>query len=95
MKSFIYILTALLPLASQMAMANPVADPADFSLEERDNRWGKDHDKDHDNNRGHQGHDDFCKVKKTFWYHKYPCDSSETVGQANVGDTFAPVCKYQ
>lgn len=97
MKSPIVILTALLPLATQMALANPVAAAdSDFSLEERggdghwkngDKNWG-DHNKDWDPK-------DWCKVKKTYWYHKYPCDSSGTVGESKVGDTFAPVCKYQ
>ncbi|CAI7666285.1 unnamed protein product [Penicillium manginii] len=94
MKSPVFILTALLPLATQVALANPIAD-ADSSLEERGGgggnwngggkNWGGDH----------QRPQDWCKVKKTYWYHKYPCDESGTVGKSNVGDTFAPVCKYQ
>ncbi|KAJ5128679.1 hypothetical protein N7526_006845 [Penicillium atrosanguineum] len=100
MKSFIYIITAILPLASQMAMASPVAEPDEFSLKERGNGgngWGNEHGNGHDRDHGnyHQRPEDFCKVQKTYWYHKYPCDSSETVGESNVGDTFAPVCKYQ
>ncbi|KAJ5392413.1 hypothetical protein N7509_007903 [Penicillium cosmopolitanum] len=93
MKSPVFILTALLPLAAQVAVASPVADP-DSSLEERggNNNWnngGKDW------GGNHQGPQDNCKIKNPFWWHKYPCDSSSTVGQARVGDTFAPVCKYQ
>jgi len=85
MKSFIY-LTTLLPLASQMATASPVADAEDFSLEERgnDGGWGR-----------HDRPDDNCKVKQSYPYHKYPCDSSGIVGKSNVGDNFAPVCQYQ
>ncbi|KAJ5160768.1 uncharacterized protein N7482_007772 [Penicillium canariense] len=93
MKSFIYILTALLPLASQVAMANPV--PSDEFLEERDGNRGDKDRGDKDRWDKHDRPEDKCKVQKPYWYHKYPCDSSETVGQSRVGDTFAPVCKYQ
>lgn len=93
MKSPMVIITALLPLATQLALANPVAADSDSSLEEREGghwndkgkHWGDDH----------EHPEDWCKVKKTYWYHKYPCDSSGTVGESKVGDTFAPVCKYQ
>ena len=91
MKSFIYIITTILPLASQVTMASPIAAPDDFLLEERGNGWGNGYDNDH----GHQRPEDNCKVQKTYWYRKYPCDNSDVVGQSNVGDTFAPVCKYQ
>lgn len=86
MKSPIYFLAALLPLVSQVALANPVADAKDVNLEERgDDHWGQ-----------HKHHpDNQCKVKKPYWYHKYPCDSSEKGGESKVGDIFAPVCKYQ
>lgn len=41
MKSPIYFLAALLPLVSQVALANPVADAKDVNLEERgDDHWG-------------------------------------------------------
>lgn len=85
MKFSIYCLAAL-PLASQVVFANPLADSQDGNLEERgDDRWGH-----------HEYHpNDQCKVKKPYWYHKYPCDSSEKVGESKKGDTFAPVCKYQ
>ncbi|KAJ5531878.1 hypothetical protein N7494_008430 [Penicillium frequentans] len=86
MKSFIYILAALLPLASQMATASPVADAEGFSLEDRGNGGGGDR---------HDRPDNNCKVKQRYPYHKYPCDSSGIVGMSNVGDNFAPVCKYQ
>lgn len=94
MKSPIFILSALLPLATQVARANPDAAASDSSsLKER----GKGHWEDGDKNWGgeHERPEDWCKVNKTYWYHKYPCDSSGTVGQSSVGDTFAPVCKYQ
>ncbi|KAJ6104416.1 hypothetical protein N7523_010736 [Penicillium sp. IBT 18751x] len=96
MKSFIYIIATILPLASQVAMASPVAEPGDISLEERGgggggNAWGNGHGNDHD----HQRPEDYCKVQKTYWYRKYPCDSSDVVGQSYMGETFAPVCKYQ
>lgn len=93
MKSIIYIITTILPLASQVAMASPVAEPDDSSLEERGNGWGNGHGNDHDHD--HQPPENNCKVQKTYWYRKYPCDSSDVVGQSNVGDIFAPVCKYQ
>jgi hypothetical protein len=86
MKSFVYILTAFLPLASQVAMASPVADFEDFLLEDRGN--------DGDWNR-HDHPDNNCRIKHSYPYHKYPCDSSGIVGKSNVGDNFAPVCKYQ
>jgi hypothetical protein len=93
MKSPIYILTALLPIAVQVAVAAPTAEAADDSLEKRDNgndgghgdRWGHDHENDRDP----------CVVKKPYWYYKYPCVSSETVGESKVGDKFQPVCMYQ
>ncbi|KAJ5110969.1 hypothetical protein N7532_001504 [Penicillium argentinense] len=95
MKSPVVILTTLLPLTSSVAFAKPVAAASDdFSLEERgrgenwdngNNHWGGDHDH----------HENWCKVKKPYWYHKYPCDQSGIVGKSSVGDNFAPVCKYQ
>lgn len=93
MKSCIYMLTALLPLASQVAMASPVAEPGDSSLEERGNGWGNRNGNGHDHD--HERPEDYCKIQKPYSYHKYPCDSSDIVGQSNVGDNFAPVCKYQ
>ncbi|KAF4762179.1 hypothetical protein N7541_007974 [Penicillium brevicompactum] len=91
MKSPIYILTAMLPFAVQVAVAVPTAEAADDSLEERGNgnggghRWGNNGDHDRDP----------CVVQKTYWYHKYPCVSSGTVGESKVGDKFQPVCNYQ
>lgn len=85
MKSPAYLLVALLPLVSQVALANPVAGAEDLDLEERGDDWG--HHKNHPDND--------CRVKKPYWYHKYPCDSSNKVGESKVGDKFAPVCKYQ
>lgn len=106
MKSPVYILTAILPFATQVALANPVAEPADdLSLEMRGNGggwgwgwdWGKDHDHDHHHGEDphHEHPEHYCTVKKPYWYHKYPCESSETVGKSKRGDTFAPVCEYQ
>ncbi|KAJ5308990.1 hypothetical protein PENANT_c020G00327 [Penicillium antarcticum] len=93
MKSPIYILTALLPIAVQVAVAAPSAEPAD-DLEERGNGGG------HGGHGGDRGHDrehdrDYCVVKKPYSYHKYPCMSSGIVGESKVGDKFQPVCKYQ
>ncbi|KAJ6084669.1 hypothetical protein N7486_011469 [Penicillium sp. IBT 16267x] len=91
MKSFFYILTALLPIASQVTMASPVAEAEDFSLEDRGNNGGW-------NDGGWSRHDhpkNNCRVKQSYPYQKYPCDSSDIVGKSNVGDNFAPVCKYQ
>ncbi|KAJ5976475.1 hypothetical protein N7481_010182 [Penicillium waksmanii] len=102
MKSPIFILAALLPLATQVAMANPVAAAnSDSSLEERGGNWNGDLNHGH-GGKGWDNHwddddrpQDWCKVKQPYWYHKYPCDSSGTVGESKVGDNFAPVCKYQ
>ncbi|KAJ5747898.1 uncharacterized protein N7511_009594 [Penicillium nucicola] len=96
MKSPMFILTALLPIAVQVAVAAPTAEAFDGSLEERGNgnfgghdghRGDRDHDRDHDR--------DPCVVRRTYSYYKYPCVSSDKVGESKVGDKFQPVCKYQ
>ncbi|CAI7649309.1 unnamed protein product [Penicillium glandicola] len=84
MKSPLYLLTALLPLA---AMAMPAAEPEEDgsfdSLEERDG-GGRGGDRDRDS----------CRVRNIYWYYQYPCESSDKVGRSNPGDNFQPICKY-
>lgn len=86
MKSSSYILVALLPLATQLAVATPVADPHPDTFEERGG--GK---------HGDHGYDDknACEVKQTYPYYKYPCDSSPSNGTSLLGATFTSFCRYQ
>lgn len=88
MKSPCYILSVLLPLATQLAIATPVADPDFDSLEERGGN-----DKDYGDHGW--GNKNVCEVKRTYPYYKYPCDSSPTNGTSLLGATFSPFCKYQ
>lgn len=98
MKSAFYIIVALLPLATQLAAATPVAEPQFDSLEERggDNHKGYDKYHGHDD-KDYHGHDDknVCEVKRTYPYYKYPCDSSPSNGTSLMGATFTSFCKYQ
>ncbi|KAJ5518800.1 hypothetical protein LT330_005120 [Penicillium expansum] len=89
MKSPVYVLAVLLPLLTQIATANPVAEPEFDDLEER----GRGNDK--DNN--HHGWDDknVCEVKRTYPYYKYPCSSSPKIGTSIQGAIFTPSCRYQ
>ncbi|KAJ6018908.1 hypothetical protein N7499_009915 [Penicillium canescens] len=90
MKSPSYILVALLPLASQLTAATPVAEPHFDSLEER----GGGNDKGYGDHRGY-GDTNVCEVKRTYPYYKYPCDSSPSNGTSLLGATFTSFCKYQ
>lgn len=83
MKSPLYMLAVLLPL---VAAATPIADPeADIEdLEERDggrNGGGRDRDE--------------CKVRRSYPYYKYPCNSSPKIAFSQVGATFTSSCRYQ
>lgn len=90
MKSPLYVLAVLLPLATELALGSPTPETEFESLEER----GRGGDKDWD---GHPGwHDNNpCEVKRSYPYYKYPCDSSVTTGMSQVGATFMPSCRYQ
>ncbi|CAI7667288.1 unnamed protein product [Penicillium bialowiezense] len=88
MKSPLYVLAVLLPLATELALGSPTPETEFESLEER----GRGGDKDWD---GHPGwHDNNpCEVKRSYPYYKYPCDSSVTTGMSQVGATFMPSCR--
>ncbi|KAB8069355.1 hypothetical protein BDV29DRAFT_182943 [Aspergillus leporis] len=83
MKSPLYILTALLPLAMQVVNASPTAPPneaEDSLIEERDNIQER----------------DSCRVDRNeFSYYRYPCGSSERTGRARRGDNVEFICKYR
>ncbi|OQE14026.1 hypothetical protein PENFLA_c041G05709 [Penicillium flavigenum] len=96
MKPPFYILAALLPLATDLALATPVADPNSDSLEERhrgNNKGYKDH-HEYDVHYGY-GDENVCEVKYPYPYYKYPCNSSPTNGTSTLGATFTSFCKYQ
>ncbi|KAL2807704.1 hypothetical protein BJX63DRAFT_436807 [Aspergillus granulosus] len=84
MKPSIYLLAALLPFATQLVVANPVAEPDPDAFAEAV--------ADPDNNRQN---DNNCKVKQSYHYYKYPCKSSTFTGDSQVGTTFTSSCKYQ
>ncbi|KAJ5933080.1 hypothetical protein N7516_007569 [Penicillium verrucosum] len=90
MKWSSYTLVALLPLATQLAIATPVADPYPDAIEERGGGKHKGYEKDH-------GYDNknVCEVKQTYPYYKYPCDSSPSNGTSLLGATFTSFCRYQ
>jgi len=86
MKSPLYLLTILLPLATELTFASPIADVEDTDiLEERDR--GSDH--------GGFSSGKSCRVFKPYWYYKYPCESSDKLGRENEGGTFTATCKYK
>ncbi|OJJ30950.1 hypothetical protein ASPWEDRAFT_44903 [Aspergillus wentii DTO 134E9] len=87
MKSPLYILTALLPIAA-IALPNPDTggdggDELDAPLEER----------------GFEERDleerDRCRFRKSGSYWKYPCFSSERIGSFRSGDRVDFFCKYK
>ncbi|KAJ5220594.1 uncharacterized protein N7469_009481 [Penicillium citrinum] len=85
MKSPLYLLTILLPLATELAFASPTADVEDTDILEERDRGG---------DRGGFNGGNPCKVFKPYWYYKYPCESSGKLGQENQGGTFTATCKY-
>ncbi|CAI7616610.1 unnamed protein product, partial [Penicillium discolor] len=89
MKSPIYLLTVLLPLASALAAAPPAdPDPDDFdSVQEFQEFEERDLD-----DRQFKGP---CRVNKPYFYWKYPCDSSDRIGRQNVGGQFTATCSYR
>ncbi|KAJ6163863.1 hypothetical protein N7497_003842 [Penicillium chrysogenum] len=96
MKSPFYILAVVLPLATDLALATPVADPNSDSLGERHRGNDKGY-KDHHEYDDHHGYGDenVCEVKYPYPYYKYPCNSSPTNGTSTLGATFTSFCKYQ
>jgi hypothetical protein len=93
MKSPVYILAVLLPLATELALATPVAESNFDALEER----GKGKEKDWQDWGNHHGWDgkDPCEVKRTYPYYKYPCSSSPSNGTSLLGAIFKSYCKYE
>lgn len=86
MKSPLYILAVLLPLATELALASPTAEPDEFdSLEERAGGGGG----------GHGSSQNPCRVKHQYYYMKYPCDSSDRKGQEFPGGQFSASCRYK
>lgn len=92
MKSPLYILAVVLPLATELAMGSPVAETDFDVIEERGGGSNKGWDKDH-HGGGHTNNP--CEVKRSYPYYKYPCDSSPKTGMSQVGATFTPSCRYQ
>lgn len=96
MKSLSYTLAVLLPLASQLVVAMPGAEPDVGYLEERNkgSDWGY---KNHHGDDDHHEYDNqnVCEVKYPYPYYKYPCDSSPSNGTSILGATFTSFCKYQ
>lgn len=87
MKSPLYILTILLPLATELAVASPTGDVGDSDvLEERDGGGG---------GGKFPGKSNGCRVNKQYWYYKYPCENSEKFGRENQGGTFTATCRYK
>ncbi|KGO64401.1 hypothetical protein PITC_022510 [Penicillium italicum] len=95
MKSPIYILAVLLPLATEVAMGSPVAEEDFHAIEERGRGNNKGWDKDWDDHHGWDHNKNPCEVKRSYPYYKYPCDSSPSTGMSQVGAIFTPSCKYQ
>ncbi|GFF71201.1 hypothetical protein IFM61392_08668 [Aspergillus lentulus] len=87
MKSPLYILTVLLPLALAIPAAEP--DVGAESVEERDNRNGHGHDHDHDRDRN-----DRCSKNSQIPYYRYPCDSSDRLGSYGNNRHVDYICKY-
>lgn len=96
MKSLSYTLAVLLPLASQLVVAMPGAEPDVGYLEEKNkgSDWGY---KNHHGDDDHHEYDNqnVCEVKYPYPYYKYPCDSSPSNGTSILGATFTSFCKYQ
>ncbi|GFF46763.1 hypothetical protein IFM58399_07881 [Aspergillus lentulus] len=89
MKSPLYILTVLLPLALAIPAAEP--DVGAESVEERDNRNGHGHGHDHDHDRGRN---DRCSKNSQIPYYRYPCDSSDRLGSYGSNRHVDYICKY-
>jgi hypothetical protein len=86
MKSPLYLLTILLPLATELAAASPSANPDVDSFDEIEER-------DLEDRQG--GGRNRCRIERPYSYWKYPCDSSDRTGRANRGDQFSATCKYR
>lgn len=95
MKSPIYILAIILPLATEVAIGSPVAEPHSVAVDERGQGKNKDWDKEWDDRHGWDHQKNPCEVQRSYPYYKYPCDSSPSTGMSQVGAIFTPSCKYQ
>lgn len=95
MKSPLYILSMLLPLATEVAIGSPVAEPDFVAIEERGRGNNKGWDKEWDDHREWDHKKNPCEVQRSYPYYKYPCDSSPSTGMSQVGAIFTPSCKYQ
>ncbi|KAJ5784186.1 uncharacterized protein N7503_009398 [Penicillium pulvis] len=87
MKSPLYLLTILLPLATEIVVASPTANFEDSDiLEERDRGGG-----------GKVGDkSNACRIQHPYWYWKYPCDSSDKFGsRENTGGQWNAICRYK
>ncbi|KAJ5522637.1 hypothetical protein N7513_013210 [Penicillium frequentans] len=84
MKSPLYLLTILLPLATEIVIASPADFDDSDTLEERDRGGGgKFGDK-----------SNACRIQHPYWYWKYPCDSSDKFGRENTGGQWNAICRY-
>lgn len=85
MKSPIYILSCLLPLAAQIAQASPTPEDAEDAVqfEERGDP----------NTQGR----DVCRLHRGdhFFFYKFPCGDSPIIGRANQGDFVNFDCRYK
>lgn len=89
MKSPIWFLTVLLPLATELAAASPAVDPDLDSLDSFDS-VGEFEARDLEDRQGNR-----CRINRPYSYWKYPCDSSDRTGQATVGSQFSATCRYK
>ncbi|OQD84713.1 hypothetical protein PENANT_c012G03459 [Penicillium antarcticum] len=80
MKNPLYILTILLPLATELVTASPAAEPEFDDLQDRANGGGG-------GNR--------CRINHKYWYWKYPCDQSDRTTQQSRGDQWNAICRYK
>ena len=95
MKSPLYFLAVILPLATELALGSPTAEAEFGELEERGRGGDRGGDRDWDDRHGWDHDRNPCEVKRSYPYYKYPCGSSPTTGMSQVGAIFTPSCKYQ
>jgi hypothetical protein len=102
MKSPLYVLTVLLPLA--LAMPSPEADVGAESLEERGNGDGKNNNWDGKNSNwdgkdnhwdGKDNNRDKCSKKWPIDYYQFPCDGSYKKGTYESNKHVDYKCKYK
>ncbi|KAJ5357985.1 hypothetical protein N7541_005143 [Penicillium brevicompactum] len=97
MKSPLWLLTVLLPLATELAAASPAANPDPDSLEslESFDDANEFEERDLEDRQGGSRQGNKCRINRPYWYYKYPCDSSDRTGQARVGSQFSATCRYK